>query len=42
MKIVCDFSEYTPREGAVYAYDKILEAGKIDELEDWIAGKVEF
>lgn len=33
MKVICDFSDYKPWAGAVYAYDKIEEAGKLDELE---------
>ena len=43
MKVICDFSEYTPWAGAVDTYDKILEAGKFDELEnlldEWFGGE---
>ena len=43
MKVICDFSEYTPWSGAVDVYDKIREAGKLDDLEDlleeWFDGE---
>lgn len=43
MKIICDFSDYTPWSGAVDAYDKIAEMGKLDELEtlldEWFDGE---
>lgn len=38
MKVICDFSEYTPWAGAVDAYNKISEAGKLDELESLLEG----
>ena len=44
MKVICDFGDYKPWDGAVYAYYKILEAGKLDELEylleEWFDGEV--
>ena len=43
MKVICDFSDYTPWAGAVDTYDKIAEAGKLDELEslldEWFDGE---
>ena len=43
MKVICDFSEYTPWSGAVDVYDKISEAGKLDDLEslldEWFDGE---
>ena len=43
MKVICDFSDYTPWGGAVDAYDKIEGAGKIDDLEtlleEWFGGE---
>ena len=43
MKVICDFSDYTPWGGAVDAYDKIEEAGKLDDLEslleEWFDGE---
>lgn len=43
MKVICDFSDYTPWAGAVDAYNKIQEAGKIgdlvDLLEEWFNGE---
>ena len=43
MKVICEFSDYTPWAGAVDAYDKIAEAGKLDELEslldEWFDGE---
>ena len=43
MKVICDFSDYTPWAGAVDAYDKIQEADKLDELEslldEWFDGE---
>ena len=43
MKVICDFSDYTPWAGAVDAYDKIEEAGKLDDLEslldEWFDGE---
>ena len=43
MKVICKFSDYTPWGGAVDTYDKIREAGKIDDLEtlleEWFGGQ---
>ena len=43
MKVICDFSDYTPWGGAVDAYDKIREAGKLDDMEslldEWFDGE---
>ena len=43
MKVIRDFSDYTPWAGAVDTYDKIAEAGKLDELEtlldEWFDGE---
>ena len=43
MKVICDFIDYTPWAGAVDTYDKIAEAGKLDELEslldEWFDGE---
>ena len=43
MKIICDFIDYTPWAGAVDAYNKIQDAGKLDELEalldEWFNGE---
>ena len=43
MKVIYDFGEYTPWAGAVDAYNKIVEAGKFDDLEDlleeWFGGE---
>ena len=43
MKVIYDFSDYTPWGGAVDTYDKIAEAGKLDELEslldEWFDGE---
>ena len=43
MKVICDFSDYTPWAGAVDAYNEIKEAGKLDDLEslldDWFDGE---
>ena len=43
MKVIYDFSDYTPWAGAVDAYDKIDEAGKLDDLEslleEWFDGE---
>ena len=43
MKVICEFSDYTPWGGAVDAYDKIEGAGKLDELEslleEWFGGE---
>ena len=43
MKVIYDFSDYTPWAGAVDAYDKIREAGKLDDLEslldEWFDGE---
>lgn len=33
MKVICDFSDYSPWSGAVDTYNKIEEAHKLDELE---------
>ena len=33
VKIICDLSDYTPWSGAVSAWDKIQDAGKVDELD---------
>lgn len=46
MKVICDFSDYTPWCGAVDAYNKILDAGKLDDLESlfegWFDGEATF
>lgn len=46
MKIICDFSKYTPWAGAVDTYNKIREAGKLDDLEslleEWFDGEATF
>ena len=43
MKVICDFSDYTPWGGAVEVYDKIVEDDKLDELEtlleEWFDGE---
>ena len=43
MKVIYDFSDYTPWGGAVDAYDKIDGAGKLDDLEtlldEWFDGE---
>lgn len=36
LKIVCDFDEYEPWSGAVYTYQKIVDADKLDELERYL------
>ena len=33
MKVICDFSDYSPWSGAVDTYNKIVDAHKLDELE---------
>ena len=43
MKVICDFSVYSPWSGAVDTYNKIEEAHKLDELEsildEWFDGE---
>ena len=43
MKVICDFSDYSPWSGAVNTYGKIEEAHKLDELEslldEWFNGE---
>lgn len=36
MKVMIDFSEYSPWSGAVDTYNKIQEADKLDELEAYL------
>ena len=33
LKVMCDFSDYSPWSGAVETYNRIEEEGKIDNLE---------
>ena len=33
MKVICDFSDYSPWSGAVDTYNKIEDAHKLGELE---------
>ena len=33
MKVICDFSDYSPWSGAVDTYNKIVDAHKLGELE---------
>ena len=43
MKVICDFSDYSPWSGAVDTYNKIEEEHKLDELEslldEWFDGE---
>lgn len=43
MKVICDFSDYSPWSGAIDTYNKIEEAHKLDELEslldEWFDGE---
>ena len=43
MKVICDFSDYSPWSGAVDTYNKIVDAHKLDELEslldEWFDGE---
>lgn len=36
MKVIVDFSDYSPWSGAVDTYNKIEEAHKLDELENYL------
>ena len=36
LKVIVDFSDYTPWSGAVDTYDVIERAGKLDELEAYL------
>lgn len=43
MKVICDFSDYSPWDGAVDTYNKIVVAHKLGELEslldEWFDGE---
>ena len=43
MKVICDFSDYSPWSGAVDTYNKIVDAHKLVELEslldEWFDGE---
>ena len=43
MKVICDFSDYSPWSGAVDTYNKLVDAHKLDELEslldEWFDGE---
>ena len=43
MKVICDFSDYSPWSGAIDTYNKIVDAHKLDELEslldEWFDGE---
>ena len=43
MKVICDFSDYSPWSGAVDTYNKIVDAHKLDKLEslldEWFDGE---
>ena len=38
MKVICDFSDYSPWSGAVDTYNKIVDAHKLDKLESLLDG----
>ncbi len=38
MKVIVNFSDYSPWSGAVDTYNKIEEAHKLDELENYLDG----
>lgn len=36
LKVICSFESYTPWSGAEYAYNRIVDAGKLEELESYL------